>query len=97
MSREYNHIQQYAKQIYKLRKQGLNLNEIGKQLGFTHKQMRNFVYRENRNQRKLTEGIVIKSISDLANKDKDDSYQSIASKTSALCVKHLITDVLFNQ
>ena len=42
-----------------------------------------------------TEGIVIKSISDLANKDKDDSYQSIASKTSALCAKYLITDVLF--
>ena len=41
-----------------------------------------------------TKGIVVKSISDLANKDKDDSYQSIASKTSALCVKHLITDVL---
>lgn len=43
-----------------------------------------------------TKGIVIKSISDLANKDKDDSYQGIASKTSALCVKHLITDVLFS-
>ena len=41
-----------------------------------------------------TKGIVVKSISDLANKDKDDSYQSIASKTRALCVKHLIMDVL---
>ena len=60
MSREYRHIQQYAQEIYELREQGLNLNEIGKQLGFTHKQMRNFVYREHRNQRKLAEGIVIK-------------------------------------
>lgn len=43
-----------------------------------------------------SKGIVIKSISDLANKDKDDSYQSIASKTSAICVKHLISDVLYS-
>ena len=60
MSRSYRHISQYANEIYKLREQGLNLNEIAKQLGFTHKQMRNFVYRENRNQRELASGIVIK-------------------------------------
>jgi len=30
MPKEYRHISQYAKEIYKLREQGLNLNEIGK-------------------------------------------------------------------
>ena len=60
MSRSYRHISQYANDIYKLREQGLNLNEIAKQLGFTHKQIRNFVYRENKNQRKLSAGIVHK-------------------------------------
>ena len=60
MSRSYRHISQYANKIHELRKQGMNLNEIAKQLGFTYKQIRNFVYRENRNQRKLTSGIVIK-------------------------------------
>ena len=60
MPREYRHISQYAKEIYELRAEGLNLNEVGKQLGFTHEQVRNFIHRENRNQRKLARGIVIK-------------------------------------
>ncbi len=60
MPREYRHISQYAKEIYELREQGLNLNEIGKQLGFTHQQVRNFIHRENRNCRKLEAGIALK-------------------------------------
>lgn len=60
MPRDYRHISQYAKEIYELREKGLNLNEIGKQLGFTHEQVRNFIHRENRKQRKLAAGIVIK-------------------------------------
>lgn len=60
MPREYRHISQYSKEIYELREKGLNLNEIGKQLGFTHKQVRNFIHRENRNQRKMEAGIALK-------------------------------------
>ena len=60
MPREYRHISQYAKEIYELREQGLNLNEIGKKLGFTHQQVRNFIHRENRNHRKIEAGIAIK-------------------------------------
>ncbi len=60
MSREYRHISQYANEIYELRNQGLNLNEISKQLGFTYKQIRNFIHRENRKQRDLAAGIIIK-------------------------------------
>lgn len=60
MPREYRHISQYSKEIYELREKGLNLNEIGKQLGFTHEQERNFIHRENRNQRKMEAGIVLK-------------------------------------
>ena len=56
MPREYRHISQYKKEIYELRSKGLNLNEIGKKLGFTHEQVRNFIHRENRNQRKIAAG-----------------------------------------
>ena len=60
MPREYRHISQYAKEIYELREQGFNLNEIGKKLGFSHEQVRNFIHRENRNHRKLAAGITLK-------------------------------------
>lgn len=60
MPRSYRHISQYAKEIYELREKGLNLNEIGKKLGFTHEQVRSFIHRENRKQRKLSTGIVIR-------------------------------------
>ncbi len=60
MPREYRHISQYAKEIYELREQGFNLNEIGKKLGFSHQQVRNFIHRENRKQRKLAAGITLR-------------------------------------
>ena len=60
MSREYRHISEYKKEIYELREKGLNLNEIGKQLGFTHEQVRGFIHRENRNKRKIEAGIALK-------------------------------------
>ena len=60
MPREYRHISQYKNEIYELRNKGLNLNEIGKKLGFTHAQVRNFIHRENRNLRKLAAGIALK-------------------------------------
>ena len=60
MPREYRHISEYKKEIYELREKGLNLNEIGKQLGFTHEQVRGFIHRENRNKRKIEAGIALK-------------------------------------
>lgn len=60
MPREYRHISQYKKEIYELRSKGLNLNEIGKKLGFTHEQVRNFIHRKNRNQRKIVAGIALR-------------------------------------
>ena len=46
--------------IYELREKGLNLNEIGKQLGFTHEQVRGFILRENSNKRKIEAGKALK-------------------------------------
>ena len=60
MPREYRHISEYKKEIYELREKGLNLNEIGKQLGFTHEQVRGFIHIENRNKRKIEAGIALK-------------------------------------
>ena len=60
MPREFRHISEYKKEIYELREKGLNLNEIGKQLGFTHEQVRGFIHRENRNKRKIEAGIALK-------------------------------------
>ena len=60
MARRYSHIQNYEKEILELRGKGLTLKEIGERLGFTHKQIHNFITRHNANQRKIASGIVIK-------------------------------------
>ena len=57
MPRKYSHIQKHEKEILELRSQGMTLREIGEKLGFTHKEMRGFVSRYNRKQRKLAAGI----------------------------------------
>ena len=60
MSRSYRRIQQYEKEILELKGKGLTLREIGERLGFTYKQLHNFITRHNANQRKIASGIVIK-------------------------------------
>jgi len=60
MARSYRHIQEYEKEILKLKEQGLTLREIGERLGFTYKQLHKFITRHNANQRKIASGIVIK-------------------------------------
>ncbi|MBQ8968075.1 hypothetical protein, partial [Ruminococcus sp.] len=60
MARSYKHIQQYEKEIFELKGKGLTLREIGERLGFTHKQLHDFITRYNANQRKIAAGIVIK-------------------------------------
>ena len=60
MARSYRRIQQYEKEILELKGKGLSLREIGERLGFTHKQLHNFITRYNANQRKIVAGIEIK-------------------------------------
>ncbi len=60
MPRSYRHIKEYEKEILELKSQGLTEREIGNQLGFSIKQIHNFITRYNANQRKLEAGINIK-------------------------------------
>jgi len=60
MTRSYGRIQQYEKEILELKKQGLTLRQIGERLGFSQKQVHNFITRYNEKQRKLAAGIVLR-------------------------------------
>ena len=60
MSRGYRHIQQCEKEIIELFEKGKSLREIGEQLGFTYKQMRDFKTRYNKKQKKIEAGIALK-------------------------------------
>ena len=60
MPRNYRHIKEYEKEILELKSQGLTEGEIGNQLGFSRKQINNFITRYNANQRKIEAGIIIK-------------------------------------
>lgn len=60
MTREYRHIQEHEKEIIELKAKGFTLQEIGDLLGFTRKQIRNFITTYNRRQRKLAAGIPLK-------------------------------------
>ena len=53
MPRSYIHISEYEKEILELKGQGLTLKEIGEQLGYTRKQVHNFITRYNSKKRKL--------------------------------------------
>lgn len=59
MARSYQKISNYEKEILELKTQGLTLKEIGEKLGFTRKQVHNFITRYNSNQRKMKAGIAI--------------------------------------
>ena len=60
MPRSYRHIQEYEKEILELREQGKTKREICNRLGFTMKQLTNFITRYNTKQRKLAAGIALK-------------------------------------
>ena len=60
MPREYRHIKDYEREIEELRKEGYSSREIGIKFGFSYKQMRNYFYRHNVEQRKTAAGIAIK-------------------------------------
>ena len=61
MSRNYEHISKYEREIMELKAQGLTLREIGEQLGFSYKQLHNFITRYNAKQRKVEAGIALKA------------------------------------
>ena len=60
MSRSYRHIQEYEKEIYRLREEGLTYRVIGERLGFTKEQIKGFFKREHKKQRKIEAGITLK-------------------------------------
>ena len=60
MAREYRHIEEYEKEILRMRKEGKSRQEIGDMLGFSKEQIKGFINRHNRKQRKMAAGIPIK-------------------------------------
>ena len=60
MSREYRKIKEYELEIKRLREEGYSGKQIAEKLGFSHKQIRNYYYRSNVEQRKVKAGIVPK-------------------------------------
>ena len=61
MARKYEHISKYEREILELKAQGLTKREIGEQLGFSYKQIHNFITRYNAKQRKIEAGIALKA------------------------------------
>ena len=60
MARSYRHIQQYEKEMLKLKEKGLTIREIGEKFGLTREQTHDFFKRYNRKQRKLAQGKPVK-------------------------------------
>ena len=60
MSREYNHIKEYEREILELKKQGLTNRQIGERLWFSREKIKNLFGRYNEKQRKIFSGTEIK-------------------------------------
>lgn len=60
MPRKYRHIQEYEKEIMDLRRQGFWNREVCEKLGFELKQLKNFINRYNKKQKKIAAGIALK-------------------------------------
>lgn len=60
MPREYRHIQEYEKEINRLKTEGKTHRQIAEQLGFKKKQISKFFERQNLKQRKIEAGIAIR-------------------------------------
>ena len=60
MSREYRHLQQYEKEILRLKEEGLTHREIAEKFGLTKEHIKQFFNRYNRKQKKLEAGIALK-------------------------------------
>ena len=60
MPRSYRHIQEYEKEILKMKEEGFTKREIGEKLGFSIEQIHNFISRHNERQRKIAAGMALK-------------------------------------
>ncbi len=60
MPRNYSRIQQYEKEILRLKEDGYTKREIGENLGFSYEQIHNFISRYNEKQRRITAGVALK-------------------------------------
>ena len=60
MPRSYTNISKYEKEILELKKQGINNREIGLKYGLTKEQIKDFIKRYNRKQRKVEAGIALR-------------------------------------
>ena len=60
MPRKYRHIKKYESEILELKIQGKTNREICEQFGFEQKQLKNFINRYNKSQRKLEAGIALR-------------------------------------
>ena len=83
MPRGYRHIKEYEKEILALREQGKTQREIGERLGFSRKQVHNFITRYNEQQRKAAAGIAIQK----KGRPTKDSLVSEEDKLAALRYK----------
>ena len=61
MSRSYEHISKYQKEILELKSQGMTLREIGELYGFSYEQVHNFISRHNEKQRKIEAGVALRT------------------------------------
>ena len=60
MSRSYRHISDYENEILEMRQQGKTRKEICEKYGFSLRQVKDFITRYNRKQKKLASGISVK-------------------------------------
>lgn len=60
MPREYRHIKEYEKEILELKEKGLTHREIGEKFGLSKEQIKEFIKRYHRNERKIEAGIALK-------------------------------------
>ena len=60
MPRSYRHMKDYELKILELKAEGKTNREICEKFGFEMKQIKNFINRYNKNQRKIAAGISIK-------------------------------------
>lgn len=89
MPREYRHIEQYEKEIVKLKEEGYTHREIGEKFGLTKKQIKEFFSRYRRKQAKIAAGVALKKKgrppkdSDVSEQDKIAELKYILARKEA--------------
>lgn len=84
MPRSYQRISKYEKEILELKSQGLTQREIGAKLGFTKKQVHNFIIRYNEKQRKVKAGLALNA------KGRPPKYYEITEDMKINELKYII-------